>query len=531
MMHYIACVAVLVLLLARTEARKMLSIDEKKHKLVRLLANSVAMNLTTEVKTNGVENIVVLSPWTPAEVFFEVSHAKVPLTIFIDLACHATLQWRVSLLELSDMQNVWRSVEISKPQGQAGPKAFLHVKNSHSNGVSVALATYETRDSQMFTLHAAPQGFYKIDMRSSTPFLQVVKFSVLVGGTLDLHIPSLPSDNQVSISQISSDSFNFYWRPVDTNESSRKDDISYCIVINSKKYVNHLCEVHDLQRSSVLTFSCFGGPNKFRLRRNLNPAKFYYVNLFAVNQYSNRSRAYRGLYLPRARHSRMTRLDLDSTLNLRINKKSSYHVVYFDVSTPSTLRLTFVACQGPVSIFVAKNGKVLRKLGVGRMKTHLLKSAVAGRYLVTVTKKFTGNLHLRVHLSSGRRWGPFPRLPKGITVKEWPMLRTCKSVTIAWIAGHGKQQFCLFIGRESVRASKQLQNVCFKPGTLPGNRMVICLDKRIRKGDNTVFWRTIKGLQPCSEYIFYIQVKRRRSDDTLLYKPLKVRTLCTNCHF
>ena len=530
--YFIACFAALFLLIARAEARKLLSVDEKKQKLVRLLANSVAMNLTTEVKTNGVENILVLNPWTPAEVFFEVTHAKMPLTIFIDLACHATLHWRVSLLELSDIENVWRSVEISKPQGQAGPKAFLHVRNSHSNGLSVALATYETEDSQIFTLHTAPKGFYRIDMRSSTRFSQVVKVSVLVGGTLDLHIPSLPSDNQVSLAQISNDYFNFYWQPVDINDSARKDEIRYCVAINSNKYVNHLCEMQDMLRRSphsVKAFSCFGGPNWYQLRGNLNPAKFYFVNLFAVNQYSNRSRSYRGLFMPRARHSRMTRLGLDSSLNLRINKKSSYHVIYFDVKTSGTLRITFVACQGPVSVFVAKNGKVLKQLEFGSMKSYLLKSAEVGRYFVTVTKKFTANLHLRVHLSGGKRWGPFPRIPKGISVKEWPMLRTCKSVTIAWIAGHGKQQFCLFVGRESLKATKHLQNVCLKPGTLPGNRMVICLDKRIRKGENAVFWRTIKGLQPCSEYIFYIQVKRRRSDDTLIYKPLKVRTLCRKC--
>ena len=530
----IAVFAILCLVISWIDARETPSNDEKKQKLLRLMANSVATNLTTEVSTNGVENSLILNPWTPAEVFFEVTHARMPLTIFIDLVCHATVQWRVSLLELSEMENVWRSVEISQPHGHTGPKAFLHVKNSNSDGVSVALATYEAKESQVFSLDAAPKGFYKIDMRSTTGFLQVVKVSVLVGGKLELHIPSLPLDNQVSIAQITKDYFNFYWQPVDINDSTRKDETRYCVAINTEKNLNHLCELHAMLRRSprsVITFKCFGGPNKFRLRRKLNPGQFYYVNLFAVSQYSNRSRSYRGLYLPRARHLRMKRLDLESTFNLRINKKSSYHVMYFDLTAPGTIRLTFVACQGPVSVVIATNARVLKKLAFGSIKTHLLKSATVGRYFVTVTKKFIGNLDLRVHLSKGRRRGPFPRLPKGISVKEWPMLRTCKSVTIAWIAGNGKQQFCLYIGRENFKASKQLQNVCFKPGNVAGNRMVTCLDKRIRKGKNAVFWRTIKDLRPCSEYVLYIQVKRRRSDDTLIYRPLKVRTLCTECNF
>ena len=530
-----ALVIAFALILARAGAGKAMSDVEKKEHLVRLLANSVAMNFSTEVKTNGGENLVALNPWASAEVFFEVTHSMSPLTIFIDLTCYAKLQWTVSLMELADIENVWKTVEIDKPQGQTGPKVFLHVRNSYSNRISVALATYETSDSQVFELHSAPKGFYKIDMRSTAAVAQVVKVSVLVGGKLDLHIPVLPSDNQVSIAQITSDSFNLYWKPVEINDSTKDDEIRYCVAINIKKDTNHLCEIYDLMRRSprsVVAFSCFGGPYKFHLGRTLNPSYALYVNLFAVNQFSNRSRHYRGLTLPKATHLKMTYLEIGSNVNLKINKKSVYHVVYFDVKNPGTLRLTYVACEGPVSVVIAKEGKVLKKFDFGRMKTHLIKFAHPGRYYVTITKKFPGSLRIRMHLSKGKRWGPYARLPKGISVKEWPMLRTCNSVTIAWIAGRGKQQFCLFIGRDSAKAFKQLQNVCFKPASDPGIRLVTCMEKRVRKGDNAVFPRTIKGLQPCTEYIFYIQVKRRRAHDTLLYKPLKVRTRCNNgCHF
>lgn len=520
--------------MATTEATEKLSSQaKKKQRIVRLLANSVGTNLSTEIKTNGVENVLTLDPWATAEAFFEVEHSQSFLTVFIDLSCFAALQWKVSLLELGDVERMWRTVEIDKPHGQTGPKAFLQVRNYHANGLSVALATYETKDSQVFTLESAPKGFYKIDMRSTSKQKQVVKMSVQVGRKLNPNFPLLPADNQLTTAQIANELFNFYWQPVELNGSTRREEIQYCFLINTDQYLNHLCEVGNVLRRSphsVIDFSCFGGPHKYHLRHALSPDQKYYVNLFAVNLASNRSRPYRGLTLPKARNSLMSRLTLDLSLNLKINKKTSYHVIYFDVKKSGVIRLTYVACEGPVSVFVAKDGKVFRRFGLGNIKTHVLKTATIGRYFVTVTKKFIGSLQLRVHLSSGKRWGPFPRLPKGISVKEWPMLRTCNSITVAWIAGHGRQQFCLFIGRESARAVKQLRNMCYKPASDPGIRLITCLDKRIRKSENTVFWRTIKGLQECTDYIFYIQVKRRRADDTLLYKPLKVRTRCNRCN-
>lgn len=525
---------VLFLLLMRIGARDVRSIEGQRQKLIRLLANSVATNLTTEIKTDGVANVLTLDQWGSAEVFFQVVNSKASLTAFIDVSCNAVLQWKVSLHELGDMELLWRPVEIDKPDDEYGPKVFLHVKKSHLNGHSIALATYETRDSQVFQLKEAPRGLYKIDMRSMSSFKQVVELSVLGGDKLDLHIPLLPTDNQVSVAQITSDYFNFYWQPVEMNESEKGEQTEYCIAVNSHRNLDQLCEVEDMLRRSphwVVVFSCFGGPNVYHMRQPLNPNQVHYVNLFAVSRLSNRSRPYRGLTIPKAKTSLFTRLEEETTLNLKINKGSVYHVIYFDLHTPGTIRLSYVACDGPISVYVAKEGNVLRKLGFRSMKTHLLRSASVGRYYVTVTKRFHGELQIRVHVAHGKRWGPFPRLPKGIAVKEWPMLRTCESITIAWITGHGKQQFCLFIGQENAKAFKKLHNVCFKPANDPGMLLVTCLDKKIRRGENTVFWRTIKGLEPCMEYVFYIQVKRRRADDTLLYKPLKVRTRCDSCNY
>ena len=512
------------------------SMDEKKQRLIQLIGNSVAMNLSSKVKTNGVASSVSLPPWAVNEVFFEMHENRSSLAIFIDLMCFASLQWTVSYLDYSDiMQNKWKRVEIDMPRDKKGPKTFLHVKNFASNNVAVALAVYETKHSQLFTLHEAPKGFYKIAMQSTTSLTQVVGVSVLVGGSLELGMPQLPPDKKLSVAHFANGYVNLYWEPAKMMERDSKNtiaNIDYCVSVNTRRNFDRLCQAQDLMKknpSDMIIFFCVRGQNQFNPRKHLSSDVNYHVNVFAVNPHSNRSRAYAGLTLPKHRSSLTSRLRQDSTLNLKIDPKTGYRVVQFEVARQGTIRLTVIACEGPVTVAITNESRVLKKYQVYGVKTNTIKAATVGTYFVTLNKKIDGELNLRIHLSSSKRWGPFPRLPKGKGVKEWPMLRTCTSVTIAWLAAKGKQQFCLYIGRYSTKIYKKLGNVCFKPMSDSGVRRIICIHKRIRKNHKAIFTRTIKGLRPCTSYVLYIQVKRRRSTDTLIYRPLTLRTRCKRC--
>ena len=525
---------ILALIAIHAHTEKLLSKRETKQRLVQLIGNSVAINLTTELKTNGAVNFIDIQPWKVVEVFFEVRQQGLPITIYVDPMCFASLQWKVSFLEIGNLGNVWKRVEINTKQKRKGPKSFLRVRNSHGNSMSVALATYDTKDSQHFVLHSAPSGFYKIEMHSFMKEMQVVKVSVLAGSIMDVQVPFLPPDNQISFAHINESFFNLYWKPAQLNEGAVRMDarVQYCVSVNTKRKIDHLCEIYDMKERNphdVLILNCFHGRHHFEMRKHLNLSEMSFIDVFAVNPFSKRSRSYNGLTLPIVRSARVSRLKHGSNLNLKIDTSQRYHMLYFENKIRGALRLTYVACEGPVTIYLSKDGIVLQQIDVKRLKTQIIRDAQIGKYFISITTKFDHDVNMRVFLSSNKRRGPFPKLPRGKAVKEWPMLRTCNSVTIAWIAGNGKQQYCLFIGKDNRQHQSKPSNICSKPSYDAGITRVTCLIKRIRKRQRAVFSRTIKELLPCTNYVLYIQVKRRRSTETLLYRPLKVKTRCKKC--
>lgn len=190
--------------------------------------------------------------------------------------------------------------------------------------------------------------------------------------------------------------------------------------------------------------------------------------------------------------------------------------------------LTLQSCNGTqkVTVVVTSHGKVLSTQEVGDKlaqiwlqgaPSYLIRLEVAGAAATTSRARApSGTLRIAVKIqaSSAYHRQAAPALPATLQMKSFNKLRTCSSVTLAWMGTEERSLYCVYRRRLPDNGGKRgagrgNADRCPGPESRPDSERVLCKYFQELNPRRAVTTAVITGLEPGASYMLDVYLMRR----------------------
>ncbi|KAJ0004656.1 hypothetical protein NQD34_010870 [Periophthalmus magnuspinnatus] len=382
--------------------------------------------------------------------------------------------------------------------------------------------------------------------------------------------PLLPKDSRVHTLGVGMTSVTLNWSPSPSLISQK--GYEYCVLVNSKNNYPSMCaaqesirrKIEDIQNRNEkkrrmtpwpilkewwweqwdsypdpqntdeleeLQCVCKGAENVCTVSELL-PDTQYYFDVFVMDKLNETSMAYTGTY---ARTHEEARPDITTLREGELRwvnfPDRSFNSEQFFSFRPRGWQqsglLTLQSCGGDekVKVTVSNKGQVLETQKVGG---DLLQIWLQGSpsYLIhleregTPTKKTPVALpagltaSVKMQTSSAYHKRGVPSLPSTLQIKSFNKLRTCNSVTIAWIGTEERSLYCVYHRKLNSREAESgkvlaLNAPCLGPESRSDTERVLCKYFQELNPRRAVTTAVISGLEPGMAYVFDVYLMRR----------------------
>ncbi|XP_074855683.1 protein NDNF-like [Carettochelys insculpta] len=356
--------------------------------------------------------------------------------------------------------------------------------------------------------------------------------------------PELPIDPRIDVTGIGHATVTLAWKH-SPSILQHKENIQYCLLVNEKHNYKSLCAAETAIRSSgmksppVLALSlfpylldhqqmmilsrselsiinrvsngevrqiCMGNKNTYTVP-NLKPSTQYYFDVFVVNLLTNASAAYTGTFARTLEEPQPKVIELKDGKAIHLildGEKQKFYSLQYQ-ARHQKIQFTFQSCSGQVWVQITRNGKVLTSENIAGFRHFSLKGKLLDTYLVQLRSMDHTNSSVKVQVSSHFHKRFFPLLPESLKIKSFSKLRTCHSVTIAWLGTQEQSKYCVYkkrIKEDQVWMEVRTADRCSGPKSRHKSEKVICryfYDINLQRAVTT---QTIKGLEPGTLYLF-----------------------------
>lgn len=387
--------------------------------------------------------------------------------------------------------------------------------------------------------------------------------------------PLLPKDTRVHTLGVGMTSVTLSWSP--SPSMTTQKGYEYCVLVNSKNNYPTLCaaqestrrksqdmqnrrkkkrrvtpwpilkewwweqwdsypEVQALPASPTNEYEelqcvCKGTENVCTVSELL-PDTQYYFDVFVMDKLNKTSMGYTGAY---ARTHEEARTDITTLREGELRwvnfPDRSFNSQQFFSFRPRGWQqsglLTLQSCgrDEKVKVTVSSKGQVLetQKVGADLVQIWLQGSP---SYLIhleregTPTKKTPVALpagltaSVKMQTSSAYHKRGVPSLPSTLQIKSFNKLRTCNSVTIAWMGTEERSLYCVYrrkLGSEEAESGKALalNAPCLGPESRSDTERVLCKYFQELNPRRAVTTAVIGGLEPGMAYVFDVYLMRR----------------------
>ncbi|KFU90324.1 Protein NDNF, partial [Chaetura pelagica] len=538
------CPLLLLLLPLSSRPQKLPTRDEE---LFQMQIRDKAFFHDSSVIPDGAEISSYLFRDTPKRYFFVVEEDNTPLAVTVT-PCDAPLEWKLSVQELPEEA----SGEGSEPLEQQ--------KQQITNEEGTELFSYKGNDVEYFVSSSSPSGLYQLDLLSTEKDTHFKVYATTTPES-DQPYPELPYDPRIDVTSLGRTTVTLAWKPSPT-ASLLKQPIQYCIVINKEHNFKSLCAVEAKLSSddafmmapkpgldfSPFDFAHFGFPsdnNSGKERGFLKSSKFgrqasskpkgdlhkvcignkniftvsdlkpdtqYYFDMFAVNTNTNMSTAYVGTFARTKEEAKQKTVELKDgkVTDVFIKRKGAKFLRFAPVSSHQKVTFSVHSCLDAVQIQVRRDGKLLLSQNVEGVRQFQLRGKVKAKYLIRLKGSKKGASVLKILATTRPNKQSFPSLPEDTRIKAFDKLRTCSSVTVAWLGTQERNKFCIY-KREvddnyNEEQKKREQNQCLGPDTRKKSEKVICKYFYSQNIQKAVTTETISGLQPGKSYLLDVYV-------------------------
>ncbi|NXO24112.1 NDNF protein, partial [Cisticola juncidis] len=356
--------------------------------------------------------------------------------------------------------------------------------------------------------------------------------------------PELPTDPRIDIVGIGHTTATLAWKH-SPSVLQHRDSIQYCLLVNEKHNYKSLCAAETAIRSSGAKLSppsalslspyllepqqvmilsnselsiinkvssgevrqvCVGTRNTYTVP-NLSPSTQYYFDVFIVNILTNASAAYTGTFARTLEEPepKVTELKDGKVIHVVLDGKMQKFYSLQYQARHKKIHFTFLLCRGQIRVHITRNGKTVASENLSGLRYFSLKGKLLDTYLVQLRSTEESNASVKVQASPHFHKPLFPLLPESLKIKSFSKLRTCRSVTIAWLGTQEESKYCVYRKRiEEDQIWRELQSAdrCSGPESRHKSEKVLCkyfYDINLQRAVTT---ETIKGLEAGTLYLF-----------------------------
>ncbi|NXR87700.1 NDNF protein, partial [Hypocryptadius cinnamomeus] len=539
----------LLLLLLPLDSRPQ-KLPTRDEELFQMQIRDKAFFHDSSVIPDGAEISSYLFRDTPKRYFFMVEEDNTPLAVTVT-PCDAPLEWKLSVQELP---------EEASGEGSGDPEPLEQQKQQITNEEGTELFSYKGNDVEYFVSSSSPSGLYQLDLLSTEKDTHFKVYATTTPES-DQPYPELPYDPRIDVTSLGRTTVTLAWKPSPT-ASLLKQPIQYCIVINKEHNFKSLCAVEAKLSSddafmmapkpgldfSPFDFAHFGFPadnNSGKERGFLKSSKFgrqtspkprvdlhrvcignkniftvsdlkpdtqYYFDMFAVNTNTNMSTAYVGTFARTKEEAKQKTVELKDgkVTDVFIKRKGAKFLRFAPVSSHQKVTFSVHSCLDAVQIQVRRDGKLLLSQSVEGVRQFQLRGKAKAKYLIRLKGSKKGASMLKILATTRPNKQSFPSLPEDTRIKAFDKLRTCSSVTVAWLGTQERNKFCIY-KREvddnyNEEQKKREQNQCLGPDTRKKLEKVLCKYFHSQNIQKAVTTETIRGLQPGKSYLLDVYV-------------------------
>ncbi|NXG05489.1 NDNF protein, partial [Sakesphorus luctuosus] len=541
------CPLLLLLLPLGSRAQKFPTRDEE---LFQMQIRDKAFFHDSSVIPDGAEISSYLFRDTPKRYFFAVEEDNTPLAVTVT-PCDAPLEWKLSVQELP---------EEASGESSGDPEPLEQQKQQITSEEGTELFSYKGNDVEYFVSSSSPSGLYQLDLLSTEKDTHFKVYATTTPES-DQPYPELPYDPRIDVTSLGRTTVTLAWKPSPT-ASLLKQPIQYCIVINKEHNFKSLCAVEAKLSSddafmmapkpgldfSPFDFAHFGFPvdnNSGKERGFLKSSKFgrqmpskprvdlhkvcienkniftvsdlkpdtqYYFDMFAVNTNTNMSTAYVGTFARTKEEAKQKTVELKDgkVTDVFIKRKGAKFLRFAPVSSHQKVTFSIHSCLDAVQIQVRRDGKLLLSQSVEGVRQFQLRGKAKAKYLIRLKGSKKGASMLKILATTRPNKQLFPSLPEDTRIKAFDKLRTCSSVTVAWLGTQERNKFCIY-KREvddsySEEQKRREQNQCLGPDARKKSEKVLCKYFHSQNIQKAVTTETIRGLQPGKSYLLDVYV-------------------------
>ncbi|NWX39070.1 NDNF protein, partial [Steatornis caripensis] len=490
------------------------------------------------ILADGKETTIHLLKDIPKRYYFvlEEGRALAPFTITVT-PCDVPIEWSILVHKASASflgkaaRGDHGTQEVSK--SQKAPNMVSTIFNYKGNSVE----TYMGMSS-----HSA---LYMLEFLSTERDTHITVYLTTDTTSGNLY-PELPMDPRIDVIGIGYTTVTLTWKH-SPSVLQHRENIQYCLLVNEKHNYKSLCAAETAIRSSgmklpstlalslspyllepqqvmILSNSelsiinkgssgevrqiCMGTKNTYTVS-NLSPSTQYYFDVFVVNLLTNASTAYTGTFARTLEEPEPKVMELKDGKVIQVvldGKKQKFYSLQYQ-ARHKKIQFTFQLCRGQVRVHITKNSRTVASENISGLRYFSLKGKLLDTYLVQLRSTEESNSSVKVQVSPHFHKPLFPLLPESLKIKSFSKLRTCNSVTIAWLGTQEQSKYCVYKKRiEADQVWMELQSAdrCSGPESRHKSEKVLCkyfFDINLQRAVTT---ETIKGLDAGTLYLFDI---------------------------
>ncbi|NXL89420.1 NDNF protein, partial [Alectura lathami] len=488
------------------------------------------------ILADGKETTIHLLKDIPKRYYFvlEEGRALAPFTITVT-PCDVPIEWSI-LVHKAPASFLGKAVQ--------GGRDTQEVSNSQKATSMVStIFNYKGNSVETYVGMSSHSALYMLEFLSTERDTHITVY--LTTDTTSGHLyPELPLDPRIDVIGIGHTTVTLTWKH-SPSVLQHREGIQYCLLVNEKHNYKSLCAAETAIRSSgmklppslglslspyllepqqvmILSNSelsiinkvssgevrqiCMGTKNIYTVP-NLSPSTQYYFDVFVVNLLTNASAAYTGTFARTLEEPEPKIVEMKDGKVIQVvldGKKQKFYSLQYQ-ARHRKVQFAFQLCRGQVRVHITKNGKTLASENILGMRYLSLKGKLLDTYLVQLRSTEESNSSVKVQVSSHFQKPLFPLLPESLKIKSFSKLRSCNSVTIAWLGTQEQSKYCVYkkrIEEEQVWMELRSTDRCSGPESRHKSEKVLCkyfYDINLQRAVTT---ETIKGLDAGTLYLF-----------------------------
>lgn len=375
--------------------------------------------------------------------------------------------------------------------------------------------------------------------------------------------PLLPADRRVHTLGVGMTSVTLSWAPSASVTSRTQKRYDYCVLVNSQQNYPSLCAARESTRKeteqrqgkrakmeevtvwpmlnewwwqqwdsearsppSDLRCACQGTENVCTISELL-PDTPYYVDVFVIDRMNGTSAAYGGTLARTHQEARaaITALREGELRWVTFTDRGADSEQFFTFR-PRGLQhsglLTLQSCgrEEKIKVTVSSRSQVLSSRAVTGDLAHVWLDG-SPSYLIHLEREGTSSSHVstalpgglmasvKMQVSSAYHRTGVPSLPTTLHIKSFNRLRSCNSVTLAWMGTEERSLYCVYRRKVGTLERRLPTAPCLGPESRSDTERVLCKYFQELNPQRAVTTAVIGGLEPGAAYVFDVYLMRR----------------------